>query len=177
MAQSFARGERFTLRRAVQRAAADPAAASYLRRISMPLFALNHGPSTSAEWRERIAKLQAEAEQAKRELGEARQARADADAPAQPALPIRSPQIVDQLVRRHEVGSKAGLNRSFRQGHAEMSFAHARQPQKDYVAGLVNESQCAQFPDLALIDGRLKAKLKLIEIFDEWQMRQLETRP
>ena len=48
----------------------------------MPLFALNHGPSTSAEWRERIAKLQAEAEQAKRELGEARQ-----------------PQIVDQLVR------------------------------------------------------------------------------
>jgi len=24
----------------------------------MPLFALNHGPSTSAEWRERIAKLQ-----------------------------------------------------------------------------------------------------------------------
>jgi len=94
----------------------------------MPLFALNHGPSTSAEWRERIAKLQAEAEQAKRELGEARQARADADAPAQPALPIRSPQIVDQLVRRHEVGSKAGLNRSFRQGHAEMSFAHARRP-------------------------------------------------
>jgi hypothetical protein len=99
MAQSFARGEPFTLRRAVQRAAADPAVASYLRRISMPLLALNHGPSTSAEWRECIAKLQAEAEQAKRELGEARQARADTDAPTRPALPIRSPKIVDQLGR------------------------------------------------------------------------------
>lgn len=46
----------------------------------MPLFALNHGPSTSQGWRERIAALEKESAEAQEQLEAAKQARADADA-------------------------------------------------------------------------------------------------
>src|SRR5579871_6057643 len=55
-----------------------------------------------------------------------------------------------------------------------MSFADAWRSEENDVAGFVNESQGTQVLNLALVDGRLKSEVKLIEVLDEWQMRQLQ---
>src|SRR5215469_13479258 len=55
-----------------------------------------------------------------------------------------------------------------------MRFPHAWRTEENHVAGFVDESQRTQFPNLALVDGRLEAEIKLLEVFHERQMRQLQ---
>jgi hypothetical protein len=71
---------------------------------------------------------------------------------------------------------EAGLNRSLGQGHAQMRFSNTGRPQKNNVAGFVNEPQRTQFLNLPFIDGRLKAKVELVEVLQERQVRQLHPR-
>ena len=53
------------------------------------------------------------------------------------AFPVCSPQIVDQVVRSHEVRTGTRLNRRFGQGHAEMCLAQMT------LLAFVNEPQGA----------------------------------
>jgi len=55
-----------------------------------------------------------------------------------------------------------------------MCFPYAWWTEKNHVARFVDESQRTQFPNLALVDGRLEAEIKLLEVFHKRQMRQLQ---
>jgi hypothetical protein len=101
-------------------------------------------------------------------------ARDTAHPPIQSAFAVSTAEIGNQIVRRHEVGAETGLNGRFRQRDTEMSLADARRPEKNYVAGLVNETQGAQLPDLPLVDRRLKAEVEVVEGLHKWQVRQLK---
>src|SRR5580693_1397445 len=98
----------------------------------------------------------------------------DPHPPIQTAFPICTPKISNQVVGGHEVGSEARLNRSFGQSHAQMRFTNARRPEKNNVASLVNKPQRAQFLNLPFVNGRLKSEVELLEVLQEWQMRQLQ---
>src|SRR6516162_2123758 len=77
----------------------------------------------------------------------------------------------------HEVGTKAGLDGGFGQGDAQMRFADPRRAEKNHVTGLMDETQCLQFPNLPLIDRRLKTEIELIKVLHKRQMSQLESGP
>ena len=85
-------------------------------------------------------------------------------------------QIGNQIVSGHKVSSLPGLNGRFRQCHREVSFTHARRPQKNHVGSFMHETQRSQFPNLPFVDGRLEAEIELIERLQIRQMRQLQTR-
>src|ERR1700692_542152 len=55
-----------------------------------------------------------------------------------------------------------------------MRFSYTWWPQKNDVAGFVNKPERAQFLNLPFVDGRLKAEVKLIEVLQKRQVRQLQ---
>src|SRR4029077_16797595 len=56
----------------------------------------------------------------------------------------------------------------------EVCFADARWPEKNDIAGIMDEPQRSQFLDLPLVDGRLKTKIEMIEGLHKGQMCQLQ---
>jgi hypothetical protein len=98
----------------------------------------------------------------------------DAESAVQPSFPIGAAQIGDQIVRAHEVGSEAGMDRVDGQSHGQMRLAHARRAQKDHVAGIVDEPQRLQLTDLALVDAGLEAEVKLRKGLHKGQMGQAQ---
>src|SRR5579859_7008801 len=55
-----------------------------------------------------------------------------------------------------------------------MRFSNTRWPQKNHIAGLVNKPQRAQFLNLPFVNGGLKSEVKLLEVLQERQVRQLQ---
>ena len=98
----------------------------------------------------------------------------DAQPAVEPAFAVSAAEIGDQIVRGHEVGGLAGLNRRFRQRHRQMSFSHAGRPQQNDVGSFMHEPQRAQFADLPLVDRGLKAEIELIECLHVRQVSQLQ---
>src|SRR4030095_13742038 len=90
------------------------------------------------------------------------------------AFSIRTAEVGHQVMCRHKIGAETRLDGGFGQCHTKMCFADARRAQENDVAGLVDETQRAQLPDLPFVDGGLKAEVELIEFFHERQMRQLQ---
>ena len=80
---------------------------------------------------------------------------------------------MNQIVRRHEVRSETGLNGGFGKRDAEMRFSDARRAEQNHIARLMDESQGPELADLPLVDGRLEAKIELVEGLQKWQMREL----
>jgi hypothetical protein len=58
--------------------------------------------------------------------------------------------------------------------HAEMRIADGGRAQKHYITGFVNGPQRASFTDLPLVDGRLEAKLELVEGFRRPNNREID---
>jgi hypothetical protein len=65
-------------------------------------------------------------------------------------------------VGAYEVDAVAPFDGPQPQGHGQMGLPHARRPQQEHVGGMVDEGQDRQFLDLALVDGRLEAEVKLL---------------
>jgi hypothetical protein len=55
-----------------------------------------------------------------------------------------------------------------------MRFSDSRRPQKNHIAGFMNEAQGAKLANLAFVYRWLKGEVELIEGLHERQMRQLQ---
>jgi len=58
-----------------------------------------------------------------------------------------------------------------------MRFADSRRASQNHVTGFMYETQRAQLANLPFVKGRLKAEIKLIEVFHKWQVSQLKPSP
>jgi hypothetical protein len=70
----------------------------------------------------------------------------------------------------NEISSQTGADRSFGQCNAQVRFPDAGWPQKNYIAGMVDETQRTEFPNLALNDRRLESEIKLFERLHEGKL-------
>jgi len=67
-----------------------------------------------------------------------------------------------------------GAGQTLAHGFDDRGFACSVRSQKNDVAGLVYEPQRTEFLNLPFVDGRLKAEIKLVEVLQKRQVRQLQ---
>lgn len=87
-------------------------------------------------------------------------------------LGLRPAQVLDQVVRAHEVDAVPGFDGGQAEGDRQVGLADARRPEQDDVGRLGDERQRRQLPHLPLVQRRLEGEVELVEGALEGQVRQ-----